>query len=130
MTVGGYIGFGFIVLFAVSVIAAVCGSDLEIISKILLSILMLALCVGARFGLKWYFNDTESGKRAMKDQESNFSGGIERTVDIYDMEGDLIKSYSGEFDVETHDTNIVFDDENGKRHIVYFTTGTVVIDEK
>jgi hypothetical protein len=37
------------------------------------------------------------------------------------------------FDVETGNddnaTYILFDDDNGKRHIIYYTTGTICIDE-
>ena len=36
-----------------------------------------------------------------KDQQSNLSGGIDRTVSVYDVNGQLIKEYSGKFDIET-----------------------------
>lgn len=85
-----------------------------------------ALIAGICF---WQF-ETESGKRALKDQESNFSGGIHRTVTVYDINGKQIEQYSGEFDVETnHEKYILFDDQDGKRHIIFFTTGTIIIDE-
>ena len=93
-------------------------------------ITILITCVICFF-ICWYQLNTESGKRALKDQQSNLSGGIMRTVQVYDVNGELIKEYEGKFDVETdEETYILFDDENGKRHIVYFTTGTIVIDEK
>lgn len=77
------------------------------------------------------YSGTEAGKRAYKDQESNFSNGITRTVTVYDIDGNIIEQYSGKFDVETdNDGYILFDDESGKRHIIYFTTGTVIIDEE
>ena len=63
-------------------------------------------------GMRWYFNSTEAGKRALKTQESNFNGGIHRTVQVYDATGGLIKTYSGTFDVDYDDDRIVFDDEN------------------
>jgi len=50
---------------------------------------------------------------------------------LFDINGDLIESYSGKFDVETNaEANYVsFDDETGRRHIIYYTTGAVIIDE-
>lgn len=77
----------------------------------------------------WYFQNTESGARALKTQESNFNKGIERKVSVYDIQGDLIQEYSGKFDLEYDDDRILFDDENGLRHIIYYPTGTVIIDE-
>ena len=79
----------------------------------------------------WYRSTSEGGKRSLKDQESNLSGGIERTVSVYDINGVLIKQYDGKFDIETDRNNyILFDDETGKRHVIYYTTGTVIVDEK
>ena len=45
-------------------------------------------------------------------------------------EGDLIHEYTGKFDIEFNDNErILFDDENGNRHVIYFKTGTVIVDE-
>lgn len=77
------------------------------------------------------YSNTEAGKRAYKDQQSNFEGGIERVIKVYDINGTLIQEYEGTFDIETsNDKYILFDDSLGKRHIIYNTTGTVIIDEK
>lgn len=78
----------------------------------------------------WYLYGTESGERIVKDTKSNITGGIERVVTVYDIDGEVIKQYEGKFDVDYDSDRIKFDDENGKRHIIYYTTGTVVIDEK
>ena len=81
-------------------------------------------------GFSWYISSTEEGKRTIKDFTSNVSGGIPRQVKVYDIKGELIEEYKGTFDIETtHNNYILFDDENGLRHIIYFTTGTVIIDE-
>lgn len=97
-------------------------------------ILCGALIVGFGCFQFWYYGNTASGQRAFKDQESNFENGTERIVTIYDVNGEVIKQYDGRFDVETGNVDnapyILFDDENGKRHIIYYTTGTVTIDEK
>lgn len=89
-------------------------------------IVTAAICIFAA----WWNLNTESGRRALKDQQSNLSGGIERTVSVYDINGTLIKRYSGKFDIETDkESYILFDDEDGDRHIVYYTTGTIIVDE-
>lgn len=106
--------------------ASFIGSGILICSLILGGSIIFGICF-------WQFG-TESGARALKSQESNFNGGIERTVEVYDMNGNLIKTYSGKFDVdcktETETPYIVFDDENGKRHMVFYPTGTIIIDER
>ena len=77
------------------------------------------------------YSNTESGKRALKDQNSNFNSGIERVVSVYDVNGKLIEKYEGKFDVETdHDNYILFDDEEGRIHIIFYKTGSVIVDEK
>lgn len=80
-------------------------------------------------GVAWWFANTESGKRALKTQDSNFNGGITRQVLVYDMDGDLIAEYKGKFDIEHTDGRIMFDDENGQRHIIYFKSGSVIVNE-
>jgi len=78
----------------------------------------------------WYLTSTEEGKRKIKDFTSDVSGGIPRHVRVYDFNGEIIEEYKGTFDIETdHNNYILFDDENNLRHIIYFTTGTVIIDE-
>ena len=55
--------------------------------------------------------------------------GIQRKVTVFDATGNVIKEYEGKFDVEYDDDRILFDDEKGLRHIIYYPTGTVIIDE-
>ena len=91
------------------------------------------IALGIIGGLWWcvYFwqNNTESGRRELKTQDSNFHGGIEREVTVYDMNGDVIEHFQGKFDVEYKNERVMFDDENGNRHIIYFKSGTVIINE-
>lgn len=126
MTVLGWIIF---IIFAGCIIAltTVIGYGVDrtavgVLAGILLSAALLA-------GMLFYFNGTASGKRAFKSQESNFNNGIQRTVEVYDATGGLIKTYNGKFDVKYDSDRILFDDENGKRHVIYYPTGTVIIDE-
>ena len=89
----------------------------------------MAIIAGIWVFGNWWYSSTEEGKRAIKTQDSNFNGGITREVTVYDMDGDILAHYKGKFDVEYSDERILFDDENGQRHIIYFKSGTVVVDE-
>lgn len=98
------------------------------------AIAVIILTVAGSALIVWYRSSSATGQRALKDQQSDLSGGITRTVTVYDINGKEIKQYSGKFDIETGNKDgasyFLFDDENGKRHIVYYSTGTVIIDEK
>ena len=96
-------------------------------------IIGLILCIGI-WGIGfWYYNNTESGKRALKTQESNLGGGIEREITVYDLNGEVIEQYSGKFDVDFDNTEsgerVVFDDEDHLRHVIYPGGGVVIINE-
>lgn len=106
-----------------------CGAADTRFRKIVSIVLVPAAAMASIAGVWWYSYHTESGKRAYKDQQSNINGGIYREVKVYDIEGDLMAEYSGKFDVETTPEYVLFDDENGNRHIIYYTTGTIIIDE-
>ena len=100
---------------------------LAVLVAVFVFILSISICVFSG----WWNMHSASGRRAYKSQQSNLNGGINRVVKVYDMEGDEIARYEGKFDVEhrNQDNRIMFDDENGKRHIIYYTTGTVIVDE-
>ena len=65
--------------------------------------------------------------REMKSTVSNWTGGLNRTVTVYDYNGQEIKSWTGKFDVTEDDNEVYFDDENGKRVIIQ---GGIVINEE
>lgn len=95
--------------------------------KIKKQIMMIAALLALCFVL---CSCTEGCSRSCKDIDSNFNGGLYRTVKVYDIEGELVAEYTGKFDIETdHSTYILWDDEMGKRHIIYFSTFNVIIDE-
>lgn len=132
MTVGGIVLIIFISIFILSIGGAIAYyliEDGKIAGGIIVIIISIGLIVGTVLLGNWYFKNTESGKRAIKTQESNFNKGIEREVKVYDVNGKLIKDYRGKFDVDYDSNRIIFDDENNKRHVIYYTTGTVIIDE-
>ena len=104
--------------------------DLESTAFCIAGIITAAVTIAICFGIGWWQLNSESGRRALKDQQAELNGGIERTVSVYDINGDLIEKYTGRFDIETdRESYILFDDEAGKRHMIYYTTGTVIIDE-
>lgn len=102
-------------------------------TKVVICTATIIICIAICSALLWFLYSTESGARARKTFKSETQGGLKRTVKVYDMEGDLLEEYSGKFDVEEDaDAGIVkvkFDN-NGKRSIIYCSTGTVIIDEK
>lgn len=69
---------------------------------------------------------TAGFQRHIKTLGSDFSGGLNRTVTVYDYNGDEIKSWSGKIDISESE-NEVFFDLNDKRVIVH---GGIVITEE
>jgi len=132
MTVGGIIlCVSLTLIFAICIVYgfACIIDDGDMLKGLSIIIIFIVGIVGVWIGGNWYYNHTERGKRAMKSQESNFNGGITREVNVYDMNGDVIVTYRGKFDVEHDADKVLFDDESGKRHIIYYTTGTITVDE-
>lgn len=130
MTVGGWIGFACLAV-AILFMGVLIGSAFNDGKIMAISMTVSAvLVVFVLIGMLFYYNGTAAGKRAYKSQESNFNYGIERTVEVYDATGNLLKTYNGKFDIDYDDNRIIFDDENGKRHVIYYPTGTVIVDEK
>lgn len=133
MTIGAWVVVGVFGFFgiALAVLAAIIAVTEKSASYTAGAILTLIVTVALCGLFIWYRSNSASGQRALKDQQSNLSGGIERTVSVYDINGELIEQYSGKFDIETDRSSyILFDDEQGKRHIIYYTTGTIIVDEK
>lgn len=77
----------------------------------------------------WKFENTQSGAREYHTLESNYDGGIEREVIVYNIQGEIIERYEGKFDLTYDNNRIMFDDENGKRHVIFYTTSNVIINE-
>lgn len=96
---------------------------------LLVSFIVAGLIAG---GIALYNTHTESGKRALKSWESEISGGMNRVVHVYDMEGEEIATYKGKFDIQENAQDGIVKvkfDVDGERHIIYGSTGTIVIDE-
>lgn len=68
-----------------------------------------------------------SCSRSMKSFTSDVNGGLDRTVTVYDYQGEEIQSWSGKFDLSESENEIFFDDADGKRVIIH---GGIVISEE
>lgn len=132
MTIGGWILFGvcaFVLVCISALIGATLGDGETYKGAIVGAIIGVFLSVFLLIGMHWYFNNTAKWKRAFKTQESNFNNGLQRTVKVFDVNGNIIYQYNGKIDIEYDECRILFDDEDGKRHVIYYTTGTVLIEE-
>lgn len=67
-----------------------------------------------------------SFSRNVKSAVSDYSGGLNRTVTLYDNTGNEIKSWHGKIDLESNDQEVFFD-LNGKRVIIQ---GGIVVSEE
>ena len=89
--------------------------------------IFLALALVTMVGLTMT-SCTESQQREIKSIKSNWTGGLNRTVTVYDYNGQEIKSWTGHFDVKETDRNSVyFDTADGKRVII---SGGIIINEE
>ena len=138
MTVGGIIISCFLCILPIIAII-VCASLLKeglsdhvgaLIAGIIISVLVI---VGIWVSMFWYYNSTASGQRAMKTQRSELGDGIQRELTVYDMQGEVIAHYEGKFDIDfgsdSRGQRIMFDDEQGVRHVIYPGGGIVIVNE-
>ena len=78
-----------------------------------------SLIIGAFAGLHWYYTETAEGRRAIIDQQSNINNGLERTINILNADGEVIRTYTGVIDIEGNDGGYVVFDYNGRRYTYY-----------
>ena len=57
--------------------------------------------------------------RACTDIKSDMEGGLNRIINIYTANGDLLARYEGKIDLSSNDGGYVKFDFNGKRYIYY-----------
>lgn len=119
MTISGWLIFGFLAITVIIVtvgVTLVCDSSA---GKCLTIVLATIIIFATLFGMLWYFNNTASGQRALVDEKSEISNGIERVINVYTADGDLIARYDGKIDIDTNDGGYVKFDFEGKRYIYY-----------
>ena len=99
----------------------------------LATILIVTILIGGlALVFHWYNTSTASGARAVKDQQSELSNGLERSIVVTAEDGREIYRYEGKCDIETDNGNyILFEDANRKRVIIYKgVQDTIIITEK
>lgn len=115
MTIGGWILFGILAFFILGIgLMFMIMEDSKISFPISIAITILIL-----IGMLWYYGNTASGQRALVDQKSELNNGIERVINVYTANGDMIASYEGKIDIDTNDGGYVKFDFQGKRYIYY-----------
>lgn len=101
MTVNGWIIYFIFVVFILT-IAIPTSLSYDRKGKILIAVITVAICGALLLGMLCYFNYTESGKRKLVDQRSDFGGGL-----------------CGKIDIEGNDGGYVLFDFDGKRYTYY-----------
>ncbi len=128
MTVGFWVFFGLLALAGIGITIVCFLGDAPVGGVITLLITVIVLGGLLWFG-SWYYSNTASGARAVKDQQLDWSQGVERIIQVIESDGSVSYEYRGKVDIEMHDNYIVFD-ENNKRVILYKSyTSTLVITE-
>ena len=119
MTITGWVLFA-LLAFIIGVFVVVAFMMFDSVAAKSISVIVGVLLIFALlFGMFWYFNNTASGKRELLDQKSNFNNGIERTVTVYNANGEVIAQYTGKIDIGTNNGGYVKFDFEGKRYIYY-----------
>ena len=124
---GAFISIGIIILVLgawVSFVLYEEGKHKHIIAAVITLILIVGLII---LGY-WYMNNTQEGRRTIRNINNNFTNSIEREVIVYDINGKVIQTFKGSFDIEYEGDRIMFDSDDG-RHIIYFKTGTIIVND-
>lgn len=126
MTIGGAIGCVLLIILIILLVILFCTTCETTAAKAVWISVGAVLCLVIVPGFLFYYNGTEAGKRALKTEKSNLSGGINRTVTVYDYNGNQIDSWTGTFDVTNSEYETYFDID-GKRVVIH---GGIVINEE
>jgi hypothetical protein len=73
--------------------------------------------------------NTAGGKRTLKSWSSSINNGIEREIIVYDAVGNELYRQQGKFDIDYESERILYDDEKGLRHTIYFKDGIIIVNE-
>ena len=65
------------------------------------------------------FSGCASLKRGFVDLKSDFGNGLQRTINVYTADGELMAQYTGKIDLEMTSGGYVKFDLDGKRYIYY-----------
>lgn len=119
MTVGGWILFAIVSFLILSIGVAIFSELDEWWIRVIVVLIAAVLIAGLYFGMTWWYTNTASGSRALIDEQSNLSNGMERTITVYTADGQVIARYSGRIDLAANSGGYVKFDFEGKRYIYY-----------
>ena len=114
MTIAAWILIGLVVIISI-LISIVFAKEKMVIGPIVTMVIALVI-IG---GIVFYSYGTASGRRALIDQKSDLNNGLERTINVYTANGDLIATYTGQIDIEDKDGGYIKFDFDGKRYMYY-----------
>lgn len=80
-------------------------------------IAITGLVVLAIVAVIYFMTGTATFKRNIKNIRSEVTGGLERTVKIYSINGELLAEHEGFIDVTFDDSGRVLFELNGKRYV-------------
>ena len=91
-----------------------------------------AICVFAGLFITNLGMNAESFKRWQKDLESEYDGGLQRTITVIDKDGEILKEYSGSIDIQSTDGNKLVFVMEGKKYIIYNNNifNTIFVEEE
>lgn len=131
MLISQWVILGIIAVFGLSVTIMSFANNSSVggMGALLITIIIIFAFVGVS---RWYNTSTASGARAVKDQQSELSNGLERSIVVTAEDGREIYRYEGKCDIETDNGNyILFEDANRKRVIIYKgVQDTIIVSEK
>lgn len=86
-------------------------------TKILAAIIAVLVAIMLIAG--FIFFTRSSTQRQIKDIQSEYTGGLNRHVNVYSYNGDKIAEYDGKIDIAERDDGVVKFQLKGKRYIYY-----------
>lgn len=60
-----------------------------------------------------------STQRSCKSCQSDMSGGLNRVINVYTLDGELIATYEGLIDIDDNENGSIMFDLDGKRYVYY-----------
>ena len=77
------------------------------------------LTIAVIFAIGIFCAGCASWERFKTDMKSDMSGGLNRTINIYTADGELMRTYTGKIDIEEKQGGYIKFDFDGKRYIYY-----------
>lgn len=97
--------------------------------KKVIGVIIFAICVLLLSFVAYKAMGSERIRRSLKTLQSEYGGGLQRTVTVYDNNGKVLKEWEGKIDIEENSYgNKVLFDLDGKRKTVY--NAIVIVEEE